>query len=80
MKKNIVSGEYNQYGYTIWLNHTVVYTAGNHRHDSSQSATNESDRLSVRQIRLMCMKTAKEIATERKGVYAGVEHVADTSE
>ena len=78
MKQNIVSGEYNRNGYIIWKNHAIVYGAGNHKQDSSQSAMNEHDRLSLRAIRSMCIRTARNMAHECTGAYAGVEHVAET--
>jgi hypothetical protein len=74
-KKRIVSGEYNQYGYTVWLNNEIIYASGNHTQDSQQSATNEQDCLTLRQVRSLCIKTVKDIARENKAVYGGVERL-----
>jgi hypothetical protein len=77
--KVVVSGEYSRYGYDIWVDHRIVYTALNHRYDSQQSARCEQDRLSLRELRRYCHQTACEISGECGGIYAGVERVAENT-
>ncbi len=72
----VVSGEYSRYGYDVWVDHRIVYTALNHRRDSQQLAMCEQDRLSLRELRRFCQRTAREIAEERGGIFAGVERIA----
>jgi len=79
-KAPIVHGEYSRHGYEVWIAGRTVYAAGNHIHDSSQVAMSEEERLPVRTIRRFCIKTTREIAVERGGVFAGVEQVEEDSE
>ena len=76
-RKPVVSGEYNRDGYEIWCAGRVVYSAGNHVHDSTQHATTKQDRLPLKTIRRFCIKTAREIAEERNGTFGGVQRVED---
>jgi hypothetical protein len=75
-----VHGEYNRNGYEVWVGGRVVYQAGNHVHDSTQPAMTEKDRLPLRTIRQFCLKTARDIAVERGGLFAGVERVGEETE
>ena len=79
-KKPCVHGEYNRNGYEVWVGGQVVYSAGNHVHDSTQPAVSEKDRLSLHTIRRFCFKTTREIALERSGVLGGVERVREDPE
>ncbi len=72
-----VRGQYNINGYDVWIGGQLVYAAGNYVQDSTQYATCEQDRLPLRTIRKFCIKTAREIAMERGGRFAGVERVTD---
>jgi hypothetical protein len=72
-----VHGEYNRDGYEICVAGQLVYAAGNHIHDSSQPALCEQDRLPLATLRIFCIKTAREIARERRGVFVGVERVGE---
>ena len=72
-----VRGEYNRDGYEVWIAGDLVYTAGNHVHDSTQPALCKEGRLSLRTIRKFSLKTTREIAFEYRGRFAGVERVAD---
>jgi hypothetical protein len=76
----VIHGEYSRNGYEVWNNGRLVYAAGNHVHDSTQPAMCEEDRLPLRTIRKFCIKTAREIAAERRGSFAGVERVGEDSE
>ena len=72
-----VHGEYNRNGYDVWVGGRLVYAAGNHVQDSTQYATCEPDRLPLKAIRKFCIQTAREIAAERGGRFAGVERVTE---
>jgi hypothetical protein len=76
----VIHGEYNRNGYEVWVGGRVVYAAGNHAHDSTQPALCEKDRLPLRTIRKFCIKTTREIAAERRGIFGGVERVREDSE
>jgi hypothetical protein len=76
----LVRGEYSGNGYEVWIGGRVVYSAGNHVHDSTQPALSEKDRLPLRTIRKFCNQTTREIAGERGGIFAGVERVKKNSE
>ena len=73
----VVRGEYNRNGYQIWSDGQHVYSAGNHVQDSTQPALRDQDRLRLKTIRQFCIKTAREIAKEQRGRFAGVEHVTE---
>jgi len=76
-KKPVVRGEYNCNGYEIWIDNRLDYSAGNHVQDSTQPALCEQDRLPLKTIRQCCVKTAREIATEQRGHFVGVERVME---
>lgn len=76
-RRPIVHGEYNRNGYEVWIGGQVVYTAGNHVHDSSQPALCAEDRLPLKTLRQFCIKTTRDIATEHHGRFAGVERVTE---
>lgn len=76
-RKPVVSGEYTRNGYEIWYGGQVVYSAGNHVHDSTQCATTKEDRLPLKAIRRFCIRTAHEIAEEQNGTFGGVERVEE---
>jgi hypothetical protein len=76
-RRPVVRGEYNRNGYEVWIDSRLAYTAGNHVQDSSQSALCDQDRLSLTTIRRFCIKTAREIAAEDHGRFAGVERVTE---
>jgi len=73
----VIHGEYSRLGYEVWMAGRVVYSAGNHVHDSTQPATCREDRLPLRTIRKFCQRTTREIAVERGGIFAGVERVTE---
>jgi hypothetical protein len=75
-----VHGEYSRNGYEVWIGGRAVYAAGNHVHDSTQPAMRARDRLPLRTLRKFCIKTTREIAVERRGIFAGVERVKENSE
>lgn len=74
----VITGEYCRNGYTVLLCHQggvrAVYSAGNNPHDSQQPA---SVGVNLRQMRAFCMKTSREIATERRVQYGGVMRVCE---
>ena len=76
-RQPVVRGEYNRNGYEVWLGDHLAYTAGNHVQDSTQPALRKQDRLPLKTIRRFCIKTAREIATENHGRFAGVERLAE---
>ncbi len=53
----LVHGEYSSNGYEVWVGGRVVYSAGNHVHDSTQPARCEEDRLPLRPICKFCIET-----------------------
>jgi hypothetical protein len=66
-KTKKVYGEYDKFGYRIYLNDEQVYGAGNSPYDSTVIIPVEdenSDALSLKSIRKYCIKTGKEIAQE----------------
>jgi len=73
----VVQGQYHRNGYEVWLGALLVYSAGNHVHDSTQPAFCKADRLPLKTIRQFCIKTVREIAAERNGRFARVERVAE---
>ncbi len=75
-KPPLVRGEYSGHGYEVWIGGRVVYSAGNHVHDSTQPAMCEHDRLPLRTIRKFRIKTTREIATERGGRFGGVASIS----
>ncbi len=76
-QRPVVHGQYNCNGYEVWVGDRLVYSAGNHAQDSTQPALREEDRLPLKTIRQFCIKTAREIAEEQGGRFAGVERVAE---
>ena len=76
-RRPVVRGEYNRNGYEVWSDGQHVYSAGNHVQDSSQPAPCKQDRLPLKTIRQFCIKTAREIALEHRGRFAGVERVTE---
>jgi hypothetical protein len=76
-RRPVVRGEYNRNGYEVWSEGQHVYSAGNHVQDSSQPALCKDDRLPLKTIRRFCIKTAREIATEQRGRFVGVERVTE---
>ena len=76
-RRPVVRGEYNRNGYEIWIDSRLDYSAGNHVQDSTQPALCEQDRLPLKTIRQFCVKTAREIATEQRGHFVGVERVME---
>jgi hypothetical protein len=74
--RRIVTGDYNENGYTVLLctagGAHVVYSAGPHPQDSQQAA---SVGVEVRRIRGFCIRTCREIAGERRAQYGGVTRV-----
>ena len=75
----VIHGEYSRNGYEVWIGGRAVYAAGNHVHDSTQPAMCQQDRLPLRTIRKFCIRTTREIAAERRGIFAGVERVKEDS-
>jgi hypothetical protein len=74
-----IYGAYCRLGYTIYLNGSPTYSAGNSRFDS-QAYTDASDGVSLRTMRRYCITTAREIASEHNGQYTGVERQDDLIE
>jgi hypothetical protein len=79
-KATLVFGEYNRDGYEVWMDGRPVYAAGNHVHDSTQPAVCKEDRLPLRDIRKFCHRTAREIAAERGGLFAGAKRAKENSQ
>lgn len=82
MKIPIVIGEYNHYGYTLFIANSIreIYTATNHRQDSGQTVSiGDPDCLPLRKIRQFCIKTGKEIAQEERWKWGEVIRVDDNS-
>ena len=86
MKKptqKVVIGEFSEEGYEVQVvsGARIVhsYAAGNHRQDSAQSATlGATEALRLREIRKLCVRTAREITREHHARYGGVERQTPT--
>lgn len=86
MKKptqKVVIGEFSEEGYEVQVvsGARIVhsYAAGNHRQDSAQSATQGTpEALRLREIRKLCVRTAREITREHGARYGGVERQTPT--
>jgi len=73
----VVVGEYSQWGYEVQAVRggriLCSYAAGNHKQDSQQrAALGSPEACSLRQVRRNCIRTAKDIALERRALYGGV--------
>lgn len=72
-------GYYNQYGYQVFEFETgtndgnLVYNAGNSPYDSQENVP-VSKGLSLETLKNFCEQTTKEIATENKGTFIGIEY------
>lgn len=66
----MITGEYNQIGYTVFSDSTPIYSAGNSPDDSQAYDT---PGIGLRLLRSYCIKTAMEIAAERNELFGGVE-------
>ena len=80
MKKKTVIGFYSHHGYEIIVleNSDTVYSASNHRFDSTQSSSIGSPNcLSLREIRGFCIKTGKEIAKEKGWIWEGATRIEE---
>jgi hypothetical protein len=80
MRKRIIVGEYNRYGYTIFEATGIreLYSTGNNAQDSGQFvAIGSLNCLSLRDIRSFCIKTGKEIAAEKGYRWGGSSRIAD---
>ena len=77
-RRRIVSGEYNRHGYTVLLGTasgtSAMYSAGNNPQDSQQHM---AAGMKLRQLRAFCVKTCREIATERQADYGGVIRIPE---
>ncbi len=79
----VVIGEYSAEGYEVQVvsGARIVrsYAAGNHRQDSAQSAKpGTPEALRLREIRKLCVRTAREITREHRARYGGVERQTPT--
>ena len=65
-------GEYDETGYAIWEGIVLVYSAGNHKLDSVQSApTGSPEAMDLHAIGQACEQTGKNIAEENGGQWDG---------
>lgn len=72
-RRRIVTGEYEEHGYTVFINGVPCYSAGNCVHDSAvMVAPGSPDAVPLRRMRAYCKRTAHEIAGERQGSVGGV--------
>ncbi len=83
-KQKVVIGEFSEEGYEVQVvvGTQIVhsYAAGNHRQDSAQSATpGTPEALGLRDIRKLCVRTAKDIAWEHRAPYGDVQHKTQQS-
>ena len=81
--KKVVLGEYSEEGYEVQVVSGArilhSYAAGNHRRDSTQSAASSTpEALRPREIRKLCVRTAREITREHRARYGGVERKPPT--
>jgi hypothetical protein len=82
MKKRIVIGEYNHYGYTLFEATGIkeLYSAGNHIEDSGLFVSIGSRNcLELKDIRKFCIQTGKEMAAELGYKWGGASRIADDS-
>lgn len=78
LTQKIVIGEFSEEGYEVQVIVGVrivhSYAAGNHHQDSAQSATpGTQEALRLREIRKLCVRTAKDIAQEHRARFGGVQ-------
>ena len=83
-KQKVVIGEFSEEGYEVQVisGARIVrsYAAGNHRQDSAQSATpGTPEAIGLREIRQLCVRTAKDIAQEHRAQYGGVQRKTQQS-
>jgi hypothetical protein len=73
-KPKIVTGEFSEHGYAVFISDRPYYSAGNCLHDSAIHVPPGSpDAVPLRQIRSYCARTARDIAQEVGGAFTGVE-------
>jgi hypothetical protein len=73
-KTMAITGHYHEHGYEILSDDDQIYAAGNNPYDSgvSQTLRTECGRaLPLRKLRSFCVRTAREMALERKEKYNG---------
>lgn len=76
MKTPTLIGSYDRYGYSIEQDGQVLYSAGNHRQDSSVHVDQGSAAaLSLRQLRACCKRTLDEMCEETGARNGGVERI-----
>jgi hypothetical protein len=82
-KIKVVTGEYNRFGYTVFLfiNGVCVdelYHAGNHPLDSQQVLPlTHARRVSLRDLRQWCINEVQDEKVKRKAINGGVQRVGD---
>jgi hypothetical protein len=73
-KPPFITGFYDRTGYTVCVDMVNVYSAGNLAADSAVIvAPWTSYALPLRTIRRYCLRVAKEIAREKRGIFTGIE-------
>lgn len=72
----IVTGEYHETGYEIFVNGESVYSAGNSDSDS-QLRVPPKRGVGLKTLRKFCVKTGKEMAFERFAKWGGCERIPD---
>jgi hypothetical protein len=80
-KPKVVTGEYSEHGYIVFLNDAPVYSGGNHAQDSTASAPSGSlEAVPLRRLRGYCIRTCREIAAEGNARFGGVARRSAASE
>lgn len=72
----MLTGEYNAYGYTIFLNGDEVYSAGNSPYESSDIVSLD-DGVSIDEIEKYCQTTIHDMMLELDESDGGIEFVAE---
>ena len=71
----MITGQFNECGYTVFSDGEEIYSAGNHWADSQASVPPGSvDAVPLATLRRFCASTAKDMAKERRERYGGVEY------
>ena len=69
----LVSGEYDENGYAVFVDGEEVYSAGNNPDESQSHSTDKP--LPLKKLRQYCLISMEQIADERKGVVHTIKKV-----
>ncbi len=70
----MITGQYNEHGYTIFQDGRQVYTAGNSRVDSQAQEHPGSNTVPLVTLKRYCRQTAGDIAEELKDTVGEIDY------